>query len=105
MLKIFNFLKSSSGRSNAVTMRQRFEEAQSELNAVLADLPEMPTVNIYVKARMLNLDAPDQFPDEALALPAPEKAVDETKKTVESKAEKGTSKDAATLSGMALQAA
>ena len=74
MLKIFNFLKKETGEAKLVTMRERFEAAQSEMNAVLASLAEMPQINIDAKAQQVTFTAPEQFADEALALPAPDLA-------------------------------
>ncbi len=52
-------------------MRQRFEAAEAKLNAVLFGLTEMPEVSIDTASRTISLTAPEQFPDEALVLPAP----------------------------------
>ena len=69
MLKILNFFKSNTGEVKVLNMRERFVQAQSEMNA---DLGEMPKISIDAKTRQIEITAPDQFPDEALALPAPE---------------------------------
>ncbi len=53
-------------------MRERFEAAQSEINAVLADMAEMPALTVDANARRIEIAAPEHFADEALALPAPE---------------------------------
>jgi len=37
MLKIFNFLKKETGEVKLVTMRERFEAAESEMNAVYTE--------------------------------------------------------------------
>jgi len=72
MLKIFNFLKKETGEVKLVTMRERFEAAQSEINAVLADMAEMPAITVDAYARRIEIAAPEHFADEALALPAPQ---------------------------------
>lgn len=90
MLKILNFFKSKSGETKLLTMRQRFEAAESEMNAVLADLGDMPLITIDAAARSLKIAAPDQFPDEALALPAPSQDEDS------SDAQKASSEDETT---------
>ena len=77
MFKILNFLKSGTGNAKLVTMRQRFDAAQQEMNAVLSDLNEMPVVRIDALTRRIEITAPEQFADEALALPAPD--ADETR--------------------------
>lgn len=74
MLKILNFFKSNAGNAQILTMRQRFDAAQDEMNAVLAELNEMPTVQFDAAAKSVTFTSPEQFPDEALALPAPEKS-------------------------------
>ena len=71
MLKIFNFLKKETGEVKMLTMRERFDAAQSEMNAVLAELGDMPVIRIDASARQIEITAPEQFADEALALPAP----------------------------------
>ena len=73
MLKILNFFKSNTGETKLLTMRQRFEAAEAKLNAVLSELTEMPEVSIDSASRTILLTAPEQLPDEALALPAPPK--------------------------------
>lgn len=72
MLKILNFFKPGSKDAKLMTMRQRFEAAEAEMNAVLAELPEMPVMRIDAVQRQIDISAPEQFADEALALPAPE---------------------------------
>lgn len=81
MLKIFNFFKTNIGQVQTASMRQRFEAAQDEMNAVLSTLNAMPVLSIDSNAKTLSFAAPDQFPDEALALPAPD--VEENADTVE----------------------
>jgi hypothetical protein len=76
MLKILNFFKSTTGETKIISMRERFENAQSELNAVLAEMHDMPSLTIDATARRIDLTAPEQFADEALALPAPEPEAD-----------------------------
>lgn len=98
MFKILNFFKTKSGEIETLSMRARFEHAQEELNAVLADLGEMPSITVDAQNRRIDITAPDQFADEALALPAPEEkpqeavedsaAANDTEKDAESGAEK-----------------
>jgi len=77
MLKILNFFKTGENPTKLLTMRKRFERAQEEMNAVLTDMTEMPEISINAVERSIEIKAPDQFPDEALALPAPD--TEETK--------------------------
>ncbi|WP_293451709.1 hypothetical protein [Planktotalea sp.] len=44
MLKIFNFFKTNIGQVQTANMRQRFEAAQDEMNAVLSTLNAMPVL-------------------------------------------------------------
>jgi hypothetical protein len=73
MLKIFNFLKKETGEVKLVTMRERFEAVQSEMNAVLENMSEMPVITVDATARRIEMAMPEYFADEALALPAPDK--------------------------------
>ena len=72
MLKILNFFKPNTEDAKLLTMRERFESAQTEMNAVLEDLSEMPKFTVDVASQRIEFCAPEQFADEALALPAPE---------------------------------
>jgi hypothetical protein len=74
MLKIFKFFRSDSGEAKVLSMRARFELAVADMNAVLAGMGEMPKMTIDANARKIEFSVPDQFPDEALALPAPQPA-------------------------------
>jgi hypothetical protein len=42
------------------------------LNAEIAELPEKPAVTITPETGALSFEMPEQFPDEALALPKPD---------------------------------
>lgn len=93
MLKILNFFKSTTGETKIISMRERFEAAQSELNAVLAELPDMPAITIDAAARRVDIAAPEQFADEALALPAPEPDVEATSEPKSEEAAEASSDD------------
>lgn len=72
---MFKFLKFGRGSKSKVvieTQRQTFERLVGELNEAIAALPEMPAVTIDPVSQELSFALPDTFPDEALALPAPE---------------------------------
>lgn len=86
MLKILNFLKFDKSGANVPSMRARFDALQEELNAVLQELPEMPAVSIDPAARQIHLSTPEQFADEALALPAPSPSKDAEGTVVENSA-------------------
>ncbi|MGH1578948.1 hypothetical protein [Planktotalea sp.] len=80
MLKLFKFFKTDKGEAEILTMRARYTMALDEMNAVLATLDEMPVLTIDAAARRIDMTAPEQFSDEALALPAPE--VEETSQEI-----------------------
>ncbi|MBU2936527.1 MULTISPECIES: hypothetical protein [Pacificibacter] len=72
---MFKFLKFGRGKKpEAVieTQRQTFERLVGELNEAIASLPEMPAVTVTPVTNEISFALPEQFPDEALALPAPE---------------------------------
>ena len=56
------------------TQRQAFERLVAELNQSIDELPEKPKVTFDPASGNLAFELPEQFPDEALALPAPETA-------------------------------
>ncbi|MEM5476992.1 hypothetical protein [Pacificibacter sp. AS14] len=72
---MFKFLKFGRGKKPEAaieTQRQTFERLVSELNEAIASLPEMPAVTINSVTNEVSFALPQTFPDEALALPAPE---------------------------------
>lgn len=75
---MFKFIRSRIGgiKTVAETQRQTIERALAEVNEVLALMAEKPKVTIDPATGSVTLDLPDQMPDEALALPAPEKVVE-----------------------------
>lgn len=54
------------------TQRETVERAQKELNEILAMLTPKAQITIYPDEGTLTIDLPEQMPDEAKALPAPE---------------------------------
>lgn len=68
---MFKFLFGTKPGTEAVkeTARQTAERALGELNEVLAQLSEQPSITIA--ANRIDVDWPDQMPGEAMALPAP----------------------------------
>lgn len=76
---MFKFLKFGRGKKpEAVieTQRQTFERLVGELNEAIASLPEMPAVTVNPVTNEISFALPEQFPDEALALPAPEPEIE-----------------------------
>ncbi|MCO4841704.1 MAG: hypothetical protein KC439_02190 [Yoonia sp.] len=71
---MFNFIKSRIGgiKTVAETQRQTIDRALAEVNEVVALMIDKPKVTIDPATGSVTLDLPDQMPDEALALPAPE---------------------------------
>lgn len=71
---MFNFLF-RRGKIEAVkseTQREAFERALGEINGILAELDPKPTLTFDPVSGEISLALPEQMPDEALALPAPE---------------------------------
>ena len=70
---MFNFLRRRlNGKVVKETQRQVFERAVSELNEIMAGMEDKPEVSVDLNDGQIKFDLPDQMPDEALALPAPE---------------------------------
>lgn len=73
MLKTF-FDRLSVRSAPALNQRQIVEKALADLNEVLGAMADRPALTIDMASGRLAIDLPDQMPDEALALPAPEAA-------------------------------
>lgn len=73
MLK-FLFGKSKSGATTArvETQRETVARCLETLNAIVAELEKKPAITINPNSGAISLALPDQMPDEALALPAPQ---------------------------------
>ncbi len=72
---MLNFLFGLKGKSGKiVTQRQTIERALDDLNAVTALMEEKPKISFDPASGAISLSLPEQMPDEALALPAPEMA-------------------------------
>ena len=78
---MFKFLFSKAGVKPAETQRETIERALGEVNAVLALMADKAKVSVDLNSGLIEVDLPEQMPDEALALPAP------TAEEVEEKAE------------------
>ena len=55
------------------TQRETFERLTKELGELMATMPIKPIVTIDPNTGIVSFEAPEQFQDEALSLPAPEK--------------------------------
>ena len=88
---MFKFLRFGRGAKNepvVESQRETFERLVTELNDALDSLPEKPAVTIDPATGHVAFDLPEQFPDEALALPAPS---EEEAKTPDEAAEEALS--------------
>ena len=70
MLK--HLLGKFTAAKHAETQRETIERALAEVNSVVAGLAVKPSVTFDPETGEISLTLPDQMPDEALALPAPE---------------------------------
>ena len=71
---MLKFLFQATRRKQVETQRQIAARLQDELNGLIDELPEKPRVTFDPASGNIELDLPKHLPDEALALPAPEKA-------------------------------
>lgn len=73
---MFKFLfgnKAAAPEVKRETQRETIQRAQGEINEILATLSPKPRITIYPEEGSFIIDLPEQMPDEAKALPAPEK--------------------------------
>ncbi|WP_095589199.1 hypothetical protein [Actibacterium ureilyticum] len=77
------------------TQREAFARLVGDLNEAIVALPEKPKFVIDPETGGFELVLPEQLPDEALALPAPEVEVPELEESVEEVAEEAAEKDTA----------
>lgn len=77
----FLFGKRRAGTQTRQSLRDAGTRALDELNDVLAALPELPDITIRPASGRIDIDWPDQLPDEAKALPAPDTAKTDTAST------------------------
>lgn len=71
---MFEFLKNIVGKAGAKpqTQRETVARALAEINTIVGALEVKPRLVFDVEAGVLELELPEQMPDETLALPAPE---------------------------------
>ena len=75
---MFKFLFGARAEAPVVkreTQRETVERAQRELNEILATLSPKARITIYPEEGTFTIDLPEQMPDEAKALPAPDRTV------------------------------
>ncbi len=76
---MFKFLFSKvGGKAKIETQRDTVARAVEDLNSVLALMADKPVVGVDLNSGLITVDLPEQMPDEALALPAPEPEVAKT---------------------------
>ena len=93
---MFQFLFGpKKGAPKVETQRETFERLVTELNALLATLPEKPKVTVDPMTGSVEFSTPEQFADEALALPAPEEPADTKEAPEEPEADKADKADSA----------
>ena len=74
-LNMFKFLfEKATGKAQIETQRDSVARAVDELNAVLVLMADKPTVGVDLNTGLISIDLPEQMPDEALALPAPDES-------------------------------
>lgn len=78
---MFEFLKNIASKAGGKpeAQRARVERALGEINSVLAELDVKPKLSFDPATGALELELPEQMPDEGLALPAPEADPNEDK--------------------------
>ena len=76
---MFKFLFGRRGSPEPVkeTQRETVERALAEVNEILAELDPKPKVTLDPETGEIALALPEQMPDEALALPAPDTGTSE----------------------------
>ena len=74
----FLFGRKGGGTITKETQRQTVERALVEINEIVAAMTEKPRITVDMASGQLAVDLPEQMPDEALALPAPEAEAAET---------------------------
>lgn len=88
---MFKFLFGKTGtKAVKETQRQTMVRALDEVNGILAGMSDKPSISVDLNTGLISVDLPEQMPDEALALPAPQaepdaapdKAVDDADKAV-----------------------
>jgi hypothetical protein len=70
------------------TDREQFKRLTTDLNALIDTLPVKPKVTLDPATGRVTLEEPEQFADEALALPAPEAVKDKGSEAQKTAAEK-----------------
>ena len=78
---MFEFLKNIASKAGGKpeTQRRRVARALGEINEILAELDVKPKLSFDPSTGALELELPEQMPDERLALPAPEAELGEDK--------------------------
>ena len=78
---MLRFLFGKKPEGKIETQRETFERQVKELTATIEAMPQKPKVSIDPNTGTITFEAPEQFADEALALPAPDATAPETQST------------------------
>lgn len=73
---MFKFLfgnKATAPEIKRETQRETILRAQAEINEILVQLTPKARITVYPEEGSFTIDLPEQMPDEAKALPAPER--------------------------------
>ncbi|MCC5992111.1 MAG: hypothetical protein JJT99_06270 [Rhodobacteraceae bacterium] len=76
---MFKFLfgnKAAAPEIKRETQRETILRAQAEINEILVQLTPKARITVYPEEGSFTIDLPEQMPDEARALPAPDRQVD-----------------------------
>ncbi len=75
---MLKFLFGGRSKISKVTQRESVEALLADLNSILVQMSDKPKVVIDPNTGVIDLELPEQMPDEALALPAPEDKKEDT---------------------------
>ena len=73
---MLNFLFGGKGKAKNATQREIVETLIKDLNEIVATMADKPKIVVDPNTGALELQLPDQMPDEALALPSPDDGED-----------------------------
>lgn len=69
---MLKFLFGGKSRAAKTTQRDTIVALLGDVNAIIDGMSEKPKITIDPNTGAISLDLPEQMPDEALALPAPD---------------------------------
>ena len=84
---MFKFLfGKKGGKARIEPQRDTVVRTVEELNSVLALMADKPVVRVDLNTGLIIVDLPEQMPDEALALPAPQEDTPDVEAEMDEKA-------------------